>query len=76
MYIDSVGMTASTAFTTLHVPATLTLCIRSFALQGLTDLSALSNMLSEGEKMEEQKIEQDRVARMGPVCCHRSSNLF
>mmetsp|Transcript_46874 Transcript_46874/g.68835 ORF Transcript_46874/g.68835 Transcript_46874/m.68835 type:complete len:204 (-) Transcript_46874:4-615(-) len=33
---------------------------------GLTDLSALSNMLSEGEKMEEQKIEQDRVAKMGP----------
>ena len=31
------------------------------------DLNALSNMLSEGEKLEDERIEQDRVAKMGPV---------
>ncbi|MDB4339407.1 hypothetical protein N9995_00225 [bacterium] len=31
------------------------------------DLNALSNMLSEGEKLEEERFEQDRVAKMGPV---------
>lgn len=31
------------------------------------DLNALSNMLSEGEKLEEERLAQDRVAKMGPV---------
>lgn len=31
------------------------------------DLNALSNMLSEGEKLEEERLEQERTAKMGPV---------
>jgi hypothetical protein len=35
-------------------------------MMGAHDLSQLSNMLSEGAKLEEERVEQQLVAKMGP----------